>query len=136
MCCIVTQRINHYGICVSTIRVKKKTRQAIYVQLNTEAHAYNHCCCGKAISITYSEAVCVALVIQHTKRMFCIIQRPVACPALPYLSTLSHKRRNIKKKVIEHKICVLNLSTTFVSNIFQSKKTVARYYHKCRRVFI
>jgi hypothetical protein len=34
--------------------------------------------------------------------------------SLPHFSALSHKRRNFWKKVIEHKICVLVLSTTFV----------------------
>jgi hypothetical protein len=43
-------------------------------------------------------------------------------PALQYLSTLSHKRHKIVKKVIEHKMCVLILCTTFVSNIPHSTK--------------
>jgi len=32
---------------------------------NIEARSCNHCCSGKAVSITYSESVFVALVIQH-----------------------------------------------------------------------
>jgi hypothetical protein len=44
----------------------------MYVKRNIEARSRNHCCCGKAISITYFECVSVALVIQHTKRMRCI----------------------------------------------------------------
>jgi hypothetical protein len=36
---------------------------------NNEARSYNHCCSGKAISITYSECGFVALVIQHAIRM-------------------------------------------------------------------
>jgi len=46
------------------------------------------------------------------------------------------QKAQLKKKVIEYKMCVLNLSTTFVSNIFHSKKSAVRYYHKCRRGFI
>jgi hypothetical protein len=34
-----------------------------------EARSGNHFCRGKAISITYSECVCAALVIQHAMRM-------------------------------------------------------------------
>ena len=38
-------------------------------QSNIEAHLCNHCCSGKAINITYSECVSVALGIQHAMRM-------------------------------------------------------------------
>jgi hypothetical protein len=37
----------------------------MHVELNMEAQSPNHPCSGKAISITYSECVFVALVIQH-----------------------------------------------------------------------
>jgi CBS domain containing-hemolysin-like protein len=40
------------------------------------ARSRNHCCRGKAISITYSERV--ALVIQHAKRMRRILLRALA----------------------------------------------------------
>jgi hypothetical protein len=33
----------------------------------------NHCCCGKAMRIKYSECVLVALCIQHAMRMRLII---------------------------------------------------------------
>jgi len=36
---------------------------------HVEARSLNHCCRGKAVIITYSECVSVALVIQHAMRM-------------------------------------------------------------------
>jgi hypothetical protein len=42
------------------------------------------------------------------------ILSPLACPAVLYFSTLSHKWHDIQKKVIEHEMFVLIFSTTFV----------------------
>ena len=45
---------------------------------NVESLSRNHCSRGKAISVTYSECVSVALFIQHSKRMRRIILSSVA----------------------------------------------------------
>ena len=50
----------------------------------------------------------------------CAMFSSVACPALQYFSTLSHKR-NFDDKVTEHEMCVLIFATIFVSNISHSK---------------
>ena len=50
-------------------------------------------------------------------------------------STLSQKRHDFRKNVIEHKMCVLIFSTTFVWNFSQFRKNSARYDKKCKRVW-
>jgi hypothetical protein len=50
------------------------------------------------MTITYSERVLVVLVMQHAKRMRRFILPSVVCLGLPYFATLSHKRRDFRKK--------------------------------------
>ena len=77
------------------------------------ARSRNHCSRRKAISITYSESVSVALLFQHIMRMRRTILPFVACPALPYFSTLSQKEQDfLEKKFIEHKMCKLDFCVT------------------------
>jgi hypothetical protein len=56
----------------------------MYYKRNIGARSRNHCCRGKAVSVTYPECESVALVIQHAKRMRCIILSSVACLTIPF----------------------------------------------------
>ena len=55
---------------------------------------HNHICRGTEIRIAHSERVFVALGIQHAIRMRCIIFLSVACPTVPYFSTLFRIRHD------------------------------------------
>jgi hypothetical protein len=90
----------------------------------------------KAISVTYSECMSVAYVIQHAKRM-----RHIVICGLSGSTTLFHiisKPARFSGKEggwgegIEHKMRAWILSTTFVWNISHSTKKSAKYYHKCK----
>jgi hypothetical protein len=69
----------------------------MYVEPNIEALSRNHCWHGKAKNIKYHECVFVALIIQPTKYMRRVMLS-VACLAVAYLSTLSHKRHDFRGK--------------------------------------
>jgi hypothetical protein len=97
---------------------------------NNEARSHTHCCRGKAINITYSECVSVALFTHHAERMRRSTLSSMACLTVLLFATLFHKRYDIEEKVIECKMRVLIFSTNFVWNISYFKKNWARYDHK------
>jgi hypothetical protein len=71
----------------------------------------------------------------------CSLRYPARNAHAPYchvspFSTLCHKRHDFREKVIQHKMCVLILSTTFVWNISHSEQIWTRYDHKCISVFM
>jgi len=66
----------------------------MHYNLIIEARSRDNFCHGQAVSITYSDCVSIALVIQHAVRR--IILPSVACPALNYLSIMSHKRHDFR----------------------------------------
>ena len=103
------------------------TREAMYVWRNIEARSRNHCCSGKAISITY----CVCLLpylssIQSACALLCRQLWPV-----PLYHIFPHYLINGtifggKKKLMNVK-CVSTFSTTFVRKISHSQKNSTRY---------
>ena len=78
------------------------------VSITLQARSHNHCCRGKALTITYSESVSVALLILHTKRMRRFILSSVACPALLNFFNFffSHKRHNFRGKKLLNIKCM------------------------------
>jgi len=72
------------------------------VQRNNDPSSRNHCCRGKAISITYFESVCVcvcvALVIQHARHRRRTVISSAACLALQDFSTISKKMERLSEK--------------------------------------
>ena len=58
---------------------------------NNELRSRNQYCRGKAVSITYSGCVFVALGIKRAMRMRRIILASVTCLPVQYFSTLYHK---------------------------------------------
>ena len=71
----------------------------------------------KAISVTHSECVFVALVIRHVMRMRLITLSSVTCLVLPYFSTYLINGRIFGKKCVKHKIRALILYTNSVRKI-------------------
>jgi len=71
----------------------------------------------KTNNYTYSEYVSIALVMQHVKHIHHIMLSHVACMALPYSSTLSHKEHDFWKNITKYIMCVFSLqllSETFL----------------------
>ena len=66
------------------------------------------------------------------KHIHCIIFSQLACLALQYISTFSHKQYDYRVCVcvIDHKMCVLIFFTTFVWNISHSEKNWVIYDKK------
>jgi hypothetical protein len=77
----------------------------MYVERDIQVRSCKHCCSGKAISITYSECISVALNIQQEMHM-----RHIAICGLPRSITFFHITSQItrvfNKHFIQHKMCV------------------------------
>ena len=56
------------------------------------------CGCVCVLSVCVVVCECAALVLQNAKRMRHITLSSVACPALQYFPTLSHKGRDLREK--------------------------------------
>ena len=77
------------------------------------------------MNIKYCECVCSLIYSARKAHAQYYI---VICGLLvaPYFSTLSHKRYDFRKKIVEHNINILISFTTFVRHISYSKKKLGR----------
>ena len=90
------------------LSICKTSKTGLDVQYKIKALLRNHCCHGKAIRVTYSEYVFVALVNRHTKRMRRIVLSSVGRLAVMFFHIISYSARfskKKKKKLTEGKIC-------------------------------
>jgi hypothetical protein len=100
--------------------IKLQDRQFTY---NTEARSRNHCCSGKAISITY---FCVRASVQpyftdHTKRMRSIIL------------FLMNSKISKKKTQMSNFIKILQLEPSYAIRTDRYDKAKSRFSQTCER---
>jgi len=67
--------------------------------------------------------VSVALIIQHEKRTRRVIWSSVACLTVPHSFTLSHKRHDFGKEILNAKRVFLSLSTLLSETFFILRST-------------
>ena len=96
-------------------------------------HLFNNCCSGKSVTITHTETVIVPFGIQKAVHVsYCHLRPAWLCNNFPHYLT----KAQFLKKLIEHEMGVLILSTTFFWNISHCKKKRARCDQKCIMAFM
>ena len=88
---------------------------------------------GQTKSVTYSEFVCVASIIQRAVSMRHIVYSSIACFGFTVFFHIING--TIFGKTLLNRKYVVIFSTTFIENISLSKKNSARYDQKCVLVF-
>ena len=104
---------------------------------NIDARFCNHCCRGKAISITYSVCVCVcvSLSIRHTMHMphFVICGLP---GSTVFFHIMSYTAR-FSKKFIECEMCLQLVSGTFLFLRTIERDVIKNvYWSSCTQLFL
>jgi len=90
------------------------------------------------MSITHSECVSVTLVIQHAMRLRHIVLCGLSVclsGSTIFFSTLSHKRRELLNKIIEHTMC-FDILYKFCLKYSYSNGNSERFYRKRTYVFM
>jgi hypothetical protein len=108
----------------------KTTRQEMHVKSHNEKRSRNHCCRGKAISITYFEPAFIDLVTQYAKRMRLIILSSLACLTVPFFPHYITRWTIFRKKSLLKTKCLPWFSKQLLSETFLLlNSNSARYYH-------
>jgi hypothetical protein len=97
---------------------------------NIEARSRNQSCSGKAISITYSE--CLSVALRKADAPYYIAIRGLS-GSIIFFHIIS-KRHEFRKNSTGYKMCFYFLYN-YVWKFFPSKKNRAQYYHKSAYVF-
>jgi hypothetical protein len=125
----------YWNITSRNLRCCKQESQWTYNR-NIAARSFNHCCRGKAISITYCECVSVALIIQHVKNLRSITLSPKGCLAISFFSTLFYKRHFFFRIKFLKKNACCDFLYNYVWNILHYKKKWASYDQNSILVFM
>ena len=130
----LTKRILKFDIHYTIISVNIITQYTTTgnVRITWRWGGFKQSCSGKAISITISECVSVALVSRQENCILSASYYIVICglPGCTVFSTFFfHKRRDVWGRKVFNIKCVLILCTNFVRITAHSKNNSARYYY-------
>jgi hypothetical protein len=103
---------------------------------NTEARSPNQFCRAKGMRITYSDCLFVVCIIQQEKCMRRIILPSVACLAVSYFSTLSHKQHDFRGKKLVNIKCVFWFYLKLLSENFLILRIIERDVINVHRLYI
>jgi len=85
-----------YVVICQRKRVSVLTTQAFAYKHNVEARLGNDCYGGKTV---HTSSECVSVSSMQCTCAVLFVLSPVACPALQYFFTLSHKRHDFGGKI-------------------------------------
>jgi hypothetical protein len=121
-------------ICTSSCCIITRHDRQCMCKHNIEARSSNHSYRGRTkVRHILCVCVCVCVCVCSFSYWACKTHAPysIVCSLfLPHFPTLSHKRHDFRGKVIDHKMCVLIFSITFLWYICHINKNSARYCHE------